>query len=277
MVVNKSKAEAEAEKCSQLLTKRTMLSPSLALLVFIFTAKSGDGAQIIGGTEVTPHSLPYMALVEGRGVNGDQIFCGGTLIHPKWVLSAAHCAGQEISVTLGVHSRENEGQGMRFRQFRRVSRQVIHPGYLPQQINDLMLLELQSPVEETAYVKSSRINTPPNYPGAGKTCLVAGWGLTGYGALKPSDVLMAANVKVIDLETCNSADCYGHSYSINKDVVCAGSHGRNQIGVWKGDSGGPLVCDNMLVGVTSFGKESCPGVFMYLSQNRVQWIQQTIK
>ncbi|KAM8866040.1 mast cell protease 4-like [Synchiropus picturatus] len=276
MVLNKNKAETEAEKCSQLLTKRTMLSPSLALLVFIFSAKSGDGAQIIGGTEVTPHSLPSMALVEGRGVNGEQIFCGGTLIHPKWVLSAAHCAGQEISVTLGVHSRENEGQGMRFRQIRRVSRQVIQPGYLPQQINDLMLLELESPVEETANVKSYRIYTTPNYPGAGKTCLVAGWGLTGYGASNPSDVLMAANVNVIDLETCNSADCYDHSNSINNDVVCAGSHGRNQIGVWKGDSGGPLMCDNVLVGVTSFGKESCPAVFMYLSQDRVQWIQQTI-
>ncbi|MEE6515395.1 hypothetical protein FKM82_024146 [Ascaphus truei] len=38
--------------------------------------------EIIGGNEAVPHSRPYMALVNG---------CGGTLIKPNWVLTAAHC------------------------------------------------------------------------------------------------------------------------------------------------------------------------------------------
>ncbi|XP_053726593.1 mast cell protease 4-like [Synchiropus splendidus] len=225
-VLNKSKAETEAEKCSQLLTKRTMLSPSLALLVFIFTVKSGDGAQIIGGA---PVAMPSMALVEGRDENGKQFLCGGTLIDKRFVLTAAHCARKEMNVTLGVHSRKGKKEKPI-----KVTHKKIHPWYDESVLsNNLMLLQLQSPVKETKAVKSYRIKTPPNYPGAGKTCLVAGWGLTGYGTSKPSDVLMAANVKVIDLETCNSEDFYDCDPSIKKDVIYAGCDGKKQCGVWK--------------------------------------------
>ncbi|KAM8866041.1 mast cell protease 4-like [Synchiropus picturatus] len=257
-----------------------MLSPSLALLVFIFSAKSGDGAQIIGGTEVTPHSLPSMALAEGRDEKGNQLICGGTLIHPEWVLTAAHCACKEMNVNLGVHARKSKKEKP-FHQLRRVRRQVIHPGYNESvHSNDLMLLQLQSPVKETKAVKcvdfNAMIKKPPKIPRAGKTCLVAGWGRTGYDE-EPSDALRSANVKVIDLKTCNSADYYNRFPAINKDVICAGSGRKKEIGVWKGDSGGPLMCDNMLVGVTSFGQPCLPAVFMYLSKDRVQWIQKTIK
>ena len=44
--------------------------------------------RIIGGKEVTRHQYPWMVLFHYVGVNGH---CGGSLIHHRYVLTAAHC------------------------------------------------------------------------------------------------------------------------------------------------------------------------------------------
>lgn len=43
--------------------------------------------RIIGGHEAKPHSRPYMVSVQSKGVHT----CGGALLNPRWVLTAAHC------------------------------------------------------------------------------------------------------------------------------------------------------------------------------------------
>uniref|UniRef100_A0AC11DCD9 Uncharacterized protein n=1 Tax=Ovis aries TaxID=9940 RepID=A0AC11DCD9_SHEEP len=115
----------------------------LPLLLMAFLLPPGLGhpflsEEIIGGHEAKPHSRPYMALVQHLGENGWKR-CGGVLIQKDFVLTAAHCRGSSINVTLGAH---NIKQQERTQQVIGVKRAIRHPDYNPENFsNDIMLLQ----------------------------------------------------------------------------------------------------------------------------------------
>ncbi|XP_060149584.1 granzyme B-like isoform X2 [Globicephala melas] len=127
------------------------MQPLLFLLLLAFSlpprAKAGE---IIGGHEVKPHSRPYMAFLQIWDQD-DQKRCGGFLIREDFVLTAAHCWGSSVNVTLGAHNIKDRE---RTQQVIPVRRAIPHPGYNEKNYsNDIMLLKLERKVKQTAAVR----------------------------------------------------------------------------------------------------------------------------
>ncbi|XP_035292029.1 granzyme A-like [Anguilla anguilla] len=247
----------------------------VCLPVLLLCLNAGEGAEIINGEEVEPHSLPFMSLLEN---STGSPFCGGTLIDLQWVLTAAHCQNA-TKVLLGVHSRSKPEKESR--QTRKVVRSVPHPKYKScQKGNDLMLLKLDKKSKITTAVRPLSLPRPIKDIPAGTVCTVAGWGVTKNGGKVMSEVLLSANVTVIDRKLCNSKEYYNQKPKITDTMLCAGSMGKKRTDTCQGDSGGPLLCEGALRGVTSFGRDcgikKKPGVYASLSKTQLEWIRKTI-
>ncbi|XP_045695880.1 granzyme A-like [Phyllostomus hastatus] len=252
-------------------------SPSLSVALLLLLVPEALCVQIIGGSEVTPHSRPYMALLSG--VNSS--ICGGALIEDRWVLTAAHCLlNKRSTVTLGAHSRSKKEPE---KQILFVKKEFPYPCYdRDTHEGDLKLLQLKK--KATINKNVAILNLPKRGSDVkpGTSCQVAGWGLVNNRRQVLADGLREVNVTVIDRKTCNDAQHYNYDPVIGMNMLCAGNPkgGKDSC---HGDSGSPLICQGIFRGVTSFGKpDKCgdprgPGVYVLLSQKHLTWIIQTMK
>ncbi|XP_075768330.1 granzyme H-like [Pelodiscus sinensis] len=230
--------------------------------------------QIIGGHEAKPHSRPYMAYLRVRRATKHNQ-CGGFLVAENFVLTAAHCQGHSIHVTLGAHNIKQQEPSQ---QVIEVQRQIPHPQYnWETKINDIMLLQLQCKAESNGYVGLLSLPAAPQRVRPGTKCSVAGWGQMSASNEQISETLQEADVVVMP-----DADCRRkrggpwRNYNATT-MMCVGNpeEGRSP---FYGDSGGPLVCGEEAQGIVSLGSEDGipPAVYTKVS-TFLPWIQETMK
>ncbi|XP_030380037.1 transmembrane protease serine 9 [Scaptodrosophila lebanonensis] len=248
--------------------------------------------KIVGGSEAERNEMPFMVSLTRRGGH----FCGGTIIHERWILTAGHCicnglqkimkAGQ-IQGVVGLHSiREYLNDIDVDRQALRVDFKNIvpHPNYACNNVkHDIALLELASPISFTPHIQPSCVSSekgPRNLEHEYAT--VSGWGWTQENQAEGerADVLRKATVKIWDNEACErSYHALGKSNTISDSQLCAGYENGRIDSCWA-DSGGPLMSkEHHLLGVVSTGigcaRPGLPGIYTRVSKY-VQWIQNVI-
>ncbi|XP_044739801.1 uncharacterized protein LOC123301132 [Chrysoperla carnea] len=215
--------------------------------------------RILHGRVAKPMTFPFQVSLQENTRDRTYKFCGGVIIKPKWILTAAHCYFNEVK------------NGNKFRNDFRVKAGVVKANdlgptaqYVPNNsmdsplyritfVNDIALLQLKYPLKYNKYVRPIAL-PPKNYKAKGIGTIV-GWGAIDNDEEVSSLALRYATIPVSKKEEC---DEYFEN-PLTKNQLCLGVNSKYN--ACAGDSGGPFVQTikgkPAVVGITSYGTEGC--------------------
>jgi secreted trypsin-like serine protease len=233
---------------------------NIFLTIFLIIASNTHAERrIIGGTDPT-EAYPWMVGI----YNADGIFCGGALIDPYWVLTAAHCLDHVDPYFHHLTITTNQIKLNDFNNIEiiKVKHFLQHPAWNTRDYNfpnDIALLQLEQPSKQKPILMVSNVPTV-NLSRA-----------LGFGTLSLQKDLMS-NLKQVDLpivsnEVCQAA--YQGIYTLIESQICAGFP-EGQKDTCFGDSGSPLIVREnnqwKQLGIVSFGGKNgidCAGADAY--------------
>jgi len=246
--------------------------------------------RIVGGVNTEVNEYPWQAGLVSKG--GSYVWCGGSLVNSRWVLTAAHCtvgdSPSSIQVLLGEHDYNIDHEADHIRAD--VSSIKNHPDYNSNTLdNDFSMLKLSVAVNfgSHPHIRPICLPTTDTSTYAGDTATVTGWGTTSSGGS------LSSTLREVDVTVMSNSNCkndYGYwSSDITSQMLCANVVGGGKDSC-QGDSGGPLVTASggngvvagqnyVQIGVVSWGigcaDANYPGVYARVT-SQLSWIQENM-
>ncbi|XP_049884268.1 venom protease-like [Pectinophora gossypiella] len=245
---------------------------------------------IVGGEKASLGEFPHMAAIGWSNDESYQFNCGGSLISPRFVLTAGHCirdprqqnpepvvvrlADQNIDPT--VDDRANPVDVP-------IKRIHKHPEYQPpKRYNDIALLELATDVDFEANIRPACLWTQPGF-GAFDRGIATGWGVNDTRTKTTSKDLQKVSLSLLENDYCGTLLPTNRNWAgFRPTQLCAGEL-RGGKDTCQGDSGSPLQvaskdnqCIFYIIGITSFGGECArsgqPSIYTRVS-SYLDWIE----
>lgn len=253
---------------------KTLIARSLLLsLCCVFSAVRAGGPRIVGGGPAPAGAYPWMAALLDKDEPDiyKAQYCGGVLVHPYWVLTAAHCVDDVLArdVQVLVGATDLKAAGLTRIDVLEI---VLHPRYLAAtHDNDAALLLLAQPVTN---VEPLELIDDPALVQGGVMATAPGWGREFSGEAESPSLLQHVALPIVDQAIANQF----LNGKVTENMLAAGADGLDTC---QGDSGGPLMIRGrngqwVDAGIVSWG-DGCgtgakPGIYTRVSRMR-QWIQ----
>lgn len=231
--------------------------------------------KIVGGQSADIKDFPFQVSLRRY----DSIYCGGSILSEKWILTAGHCVydlnGDVSDVALRAGSTSQSSGG----QLAGLTWAAAHPQFdMLTLVYDVGLMQLDKAlILDDVSTRATRLVPVGKALTPGQLLTISGWGrLKATGADYP-DQLLAVMVPALPLDVCKGLYAT-RNLLVDDTMICAGFGGKDSC---KGDSGGPVVDDQLVqVGIVSWGigcgDVGYPGLYSNLAHADLQqWIVKT--